>query len=146
MRVTGAGGPTWGRSLPRSRAVTRTSTCTPTTEWRRRTLARGTSQAGRSAARSNRGAPGWPRAGPRAAPSALGDVKRAAEAALSGRAAAARGLRRRQRELRRLRVQVRQPPGAGVPLAGQVPDKEPARDVGLIDPSVVVVRRPVAPE
>ncbi len=45
-------GPTSRRCWPQWPAAPPTSTCTPTTAWRRRTPARGTSPAGRSAARS----------------------------------------------------------------------------------------------
>ena len=50
--ATPAGGPTWPRCSPQSRVATPKPTCTPTTEWRHRILGRGTSPAGRFAARS----------------------------------------------------------------------------------------------
>jgi hypothetical protein len=74
--ATGPAGSTWRRCWPRSAAAPPTSTCTPTTGWRRQTVAPGTSPAGRSAARfGSNPARGQSEEGPEIGPSSESNLQ-----------------------------------------------------------------------
>src|SRR5262245_50774586 len=51
-----------------------------------------------------------------------------------------------ERELRGLRIEVIELPSAGHRPVAEIPDEQPACDVGFVDEAVVPVRRPVAAE